>query len=113
MVGGKRKATVNRKRIILVTQHTPSRAWFVGTGVQTRTEFHKKPQIALGSVEYKLRKLGICRMLYLNMDTKKRVLTGITSSGKPHIGNILGAISPAIELSQDQTLEDVLPNRQD
>ncbi len=29
-----------------------------------------------------------------------RVLTGIQSSGKPHLGNILGAIQPAIKLSQ-------------
>ncbi len=29
-----------------------------------------------------------------------RVLTGIQSSGRPHLGNILGAIVPAIELSQ-------------
>lgn len=28
-----------------------------------------------------------------------RVLTGIQSSGKPHLGNILGAIQPAIDLS--------------
>ncbi|MEM1135026.1 MAG: tryptophan--tRNA ligase [Bacteroidota bacterium] len=31
----------------------------------------------------------------------KRVLTGIQSSGKPHLGNILGAILPAIKLSQE------------
>ncbi|MEM6299788.1 MAG: tryptophan--tRNA ligase [Bacteroidota bacterium] len=30
-----------------------------------------------------------------------RILTGIQSSGRPHLGNILGAILPAIELSQD------------
>lgn len=30
-----------------------------------------------------------------------RVLTGIQSSGKPHLGNILGAIQPAIELSKN------------
>ena len=29
-----------------------------------------------------------------------RILTGIQSSGKPHLGNILGAIQPAIQLSQ-------------
>jgi tryptophanyl-tRNA synthetase len=29
-----------------------------------------------------------------------RVLTGIQSTGKPHLGNLLGAIQPAIELSQ-------------
>jgi tryptophanyl-tRNA synthetase len=31
-----------------------------------------------------------------------RVLTGIQSSGKPHLGNILGAILPAIELAEAQ-----------
>uniref|UniRef100_UPI0040472692 tryptophan--tRNA ligase n=2 Tax=Roseivirga sp. TaxID=1964215 RepID=UPI0040472692 len=30
-----------------------------------------------------------------------RILTGIQSSGKPHLGNLLGAIIPAIELSKD------------
>jgi tryptophanyl-tRNA synthetase len=30
-----------------------------------------------------------------------RILTGIQSSGRPHLGNLLGAILPAIELSQD------------
>jgi tryptophanyl-tRNA synthetase len=29
-----------------------------------------------------------------------RVLTGIQSSGRPHLGNLLGAIMPAIKLSQ-------------
>lgn len=30
-----------------------------------------------------------------------RILTGIQSSGRPHLGNLLGAIMPAIELSQN------------
>lgn len=30
-----------------------------------------------------------------------RILTGIQSSGRPHLGNLLGAIIPAIKLSQD------------
>jgi tryptophanyl-tRNA synthetase len=29
-----------------------------------------------------------------------RILTGIQSSGRPHLGNLLGAIIPAIKLSQ-------------
>jgi tryptophanyl-tRNA synthetase len=29
-----------------------------------------------------------------------RILTGIQSSGRPHLGNLLGAIIPAIELSK-------------
>lgn len=35
----------------------------------------------------------------------KRILTGIQSSGKPHLGNILGAIQPAIELSKQPANE--------
>ncbi len=31
-----------------------------------------------------------------------RILTGIQSSGRPHLGNLLGAIQPAIELSKDE-----------
>ncbi len=34
-----------------------------------------------------------------------RILTGIQSSGRPHLGNLLGAILPAIELSQDESNE--------
>ena len=30
-----------------------------------------------------------------------RILTGIQSSGKPHLGNILGAIEPSVELSKN------------
>ncbi|MFT6868408.1 MAG: tryptophanyl-tRNA synthetase [Cyclobacteriaceae bacterium] len=34
-----------------------------------------------------------------------RILTGIQSSGKPHLGNLLGAILPAIALSKDEKNE--------
>lgn len=34
-----------------------------------------------------------------------RILTGIQSSGKPHLGNLLGAIMPAIELSKKKENE--------
>lgn len=34
-----------------------------------------------------------------------RVLTGIQSTGTPHLGNILGAIAPAIKLSKDPSNE--------
>jgi len=34
-----------------------------------------------------------------------RILTGIQSSGKPHLGNLLGAILPAIELSKKPSNE--------
>jgi tryptophanyl-tRNA synthetase len=34
-----------------------------------------------------------------------RILTGIQSSGRPHLGNILGAILPAIELSKNSQNE--------
>ena len=31
----------------------------------------------------------------------KRILTGIQSTGRPHLGNLLGAIIPAIKLSKE------------
>ena len=34
-----------------------------------------------------------------------RILTGIQSTGTPHLGNILGAIAPAIEMAQDPNNE--------
>jgi tryptophanyl-tRNA synthetase len=34
-----------------------------------------------------------------------RILTGIQSSGRPHLGNLLGAIAPAIKLSQSSDNE--------
>ena len=34
-----------------------------------------------------------------------RILTGVQSTGKPHLGNILGAIIPAIKLSEDKENE--------
>lgn len=37
-----------------------------------------------------------------------RVLTGIQSSGRPHLGNILGAIQPAIQLAKEQKNESLL-----
>lgn len=37
-----------------------------------------------------------------------RILTGIQSTGRPHLGNILGAIKPAIEMSQNPQNESLL-----
>ena len=37
-----------------------------------------------------------------------RVLTGIQSTGVPHLGNILGAIVPAIELSKNPNNQSLL-----
>jgi len=42
------------------------------------------------------------------LSTKKRVLTGITTSGIPHIGNLAGAILPAIKASQNKSTESFL-----
>lgn len=36
---------------------------------------------------------------------KQRVLTGITTTGSPHLGNYVGAIAPAIAASKDNTVE--------
>lgn len=46
------------------------------------------------------------RIVYLRKTLDMaRILTGIQSSGRPHLGNLLGAILPAIELSKDETNE--------
>lgn len=37
--------------------------------------------------------------------TKTRVLTGITTTGTPHLGNYVGAIRPAIEASRDSGVQ--------
>jgi tryptophanyl-tRNA synthetase len=37
--------------------------------------------------------------------SQTRVLTGITTSGTPHLGNYVGAIRPAIEASRNQTID--------
>jgi tryptophanyl-tRNA synthetase len=37
-----------------------------------------------------------------------RILTGVQSTGTPHLGNILGAIQPAIELANESTNESYL-----
>ena len=42
------------------------------------------------------------------MSKKQRVLTGITTSGIPHIGNLAGAILPAIKASRDSSTESFL-----
>ena len=42
------------------------------------------------------------------MGDKKRVLTGITTSGIPHIGNLAGAILPAVKASQNNSTESFL-----
>lgn len=40
--------------------------------------------------------------------TKQRVLTGITTSGTPHLGNYVGAIRPAIAASGENSVESFL-----
>lgn len=37
-----------------------------------------------------------------------RILTGVQSTGTPHLGNLLGAIIPAIEMAKDSTNESYL-----
>ncbi len=34
---------------------------------------------------------------------KKRILTGITTTGTPHVGNYLGAIKPSLELAEENS----------
>ena len=33
---------------------------------------------------------------------KKRILTGITTTGTPHIGNYIGAIRPALKMANNE-----------
>lgn len=42
----------------------------------------------------------VCVFLTPQYFTMARILTGIQSTGRPHLGNILGAILPAVELSK-------------
>ena len=37
-----------------------------------------------------------------------RILTGVQSTGTPHLGNLLGAILPAIEMSKNPANESFL-----
>jgi len=37
-----------------------------------------------------------------------RILTGIQSTGTPHLGNLLGAIIPAIKMANDSKNESYL-----
>ena len=39
------------------------------------------------------------------MMNKQRTLTGITTTGVPHLGNYVGAIRPAIEASKDENID--------
>lgn len=41
----------------------------------------------------------------MNPTSKTRVLTGITTTGTPHLGNYVGAIKPAIQASQDPNVQ--------
>ena len=45
---------------------------------------------------------------FLPLLTMSRILTGIQSSGRPHLGNILGAIKPAVDLSKHPDNESFL-----
>ena len=42
------------------------------------------------------------------MEKQQRVLTGITTSGMPHLGNLVGAVLPAIEASNHQNTSSFL-----
>ncbi len=41
-------------------------------------------------------------MVHFEKQSMARILTGIQSTGRPHLGNLLGAIIPAIKLSKDK-----------
>ena len=50
----------------------------------------------------------LIRSVLLRQQTMARILTGIQSTNVPHLGNILGAIIPAIELSKKPENESLL-----
>lgn len=51
------------------------------------------------------RKLGSFADAHSGMNSKRRVLTGITTTGSPHLGNYVGAIRPAIAASRGADVE--------
>ena len=48
------------------------------------------------------------RNLHTRKTTMAKILTGVQSTGTPHLGNLLGAIIPAIELSNTPANESFL-----
>lgn len=44
----------------------------------------------------------------MSLSSKDRVLTGITTTGTPHLGNYVGAIKPAIAASRDASIDSFL-----
>ena len=48
------------------------------------------------------------RNLHTRKTTMEKILTGVQSTGTPHLGNLLGAIIPAIELSNNPANESFL-----
>lgn len=51
---------------------------------------------------------GIKKCYSFRTETMARVLTGIQSTGTPHLGNLLGAILPALQMAQDARNESFL-----
>ena len=45
---------------------------------------------------------------HLNFEKMSRILTGVQSTGTPHLGNLLGAIIPAIKMANDPKNESFL-----
>jgi tryptophanyl-tRNA synthetase len=55
----------------------------------------------------KQKTLRLC-VLVANKETMSKILTGVQSTGTPHLGNLLGAIMPAIALSNQPENESFL-----
>ncbi len=70
----------------------------------SKVEFSKNNGINLGFFFYKI---WIVTFTVEN-NSMARILTGIQSTGVPHLGNILGAIVPAIEMAQNPENESFL-----
>ena len=52
--------------------------------------------------------IELCTFVEINQIDMARILTGVQSTGTPHLGNLLGAIIPAIEMANDPVNESFL-----
>ena len=50
-----------------------------------------------------MKKLNLSKLKIMS-----RILTGVQSTGTPHLGNLIGAVIPAIEMSKNKNNESFL-----
>ena len=72
--------------------------------MKTATKNHARHKSCSGYNNFPMAaKVPLCLFTFVieNYNKMARILTGIQSSGEQHLGNLLGALKPAIELSKD------------